>query len=215
MTALGFIETKGLLAAIEGADAMLKAANVCLLEKNLAGGGLVTISIAGEVSAVQASVEAGVAAIGRIHGATVISKHVIARPDEGVARVIAIEKPAEPVEVPAEAAVVEELPVEDFEAQEQEAPVEEAPEEAVSDEETVAEEPEAVEPVIEEVVEVAPEEIARTAAPKYHFSELKKLKVSKLRQIARTLGEITLTKAEIKFANKKTLIEAITKVTGR
>lgn len=55
MLALGLVETRGLLAAIEGADAMLKAADVRLLEKNLATGGLVTITIAGEVSAVQAS----------------------------------------------------------------------------------------------------------------------------------------------------------------
>ena len=58
MLALGLVETRGLIAAIEGADAMLKAADVRLLEKNLATGGLVTITIAGEVSAVQASVDA-------------------------------------------------------------------------------------------------------------------------------------------------------------
>lgn len=90
MTALGLIETKGLLAAIEGADAMLKAANVRLLEKNLAGGGLVTISIAGEVAAVKASVDAAVASIRRIAGAALVSAHVIARPDAELARIIAM-----------------------------------------------------------------------------------------------------------------------------
>lgn len=90
MTALGLIETKGLLAAIEGADAMLKAANVRLLEKNLAGGGLVTITIAGEVSAVQASVSAAVTAIRRIPGSILVSHHVIARPDMELANIIVI-----------------------------------------------------------------------------------------------------------------------------
>ena len=88
MTALGLIETKGLLAAIECTDAMLKAANVHLLEKNLAGGGLVTISIAGEVGAVKASVDAAVAAVQRIQGATLVSAHVIARPDTELSCII-------------------------------------------------------------------------------------------------------------------------------
>lgn len=91
MTALGLIETKGLLAAIECADAMLKAANVRLLEKNLVGGGLVTISIEGEVGAVKASVDAAVAAAQRIKGATLVSSHVIPRPDEALARIIALQ----------------------------------------------------------------------------------------------------------------------------
>ena len=91
MTALGLIETKGLLAAIECADAMLKAANVRLLEKNLVGGGLVTISVAGEVGAVKASVDAAVAAVQRIEGAVLVSAHVIARPDSELSSIIALQ----------------------------------------------------------------------------------------------------------------------------
>ena len=53
MSALGMVETKGLVGAVEAADAMLKTADVSLLEKNRAGGGLVTITITGEVAAVQ------------------------------------------------------------------------------------------------------------------------------------------------------------------
>jgi len=89
MTALGLFETKGLVGAIEGADAMLKAANVRLLEKNLAGGGLVTITVAGEVAAVKASVDAAVASVTRIKGAVLVSAHVIARPDSELSRIIA------------------------------------------------------------------------------------------------------------------------------
>jgi len=91
MSALGLIETKGLLAAIECADTMLKAANVRLLEKNLASGGLVTISVAGEVGAVKASVDAAVAAVSRITGAVLVSAHVIARPDSELSRIIALQ----------------------------------------------------------------------------------------------------------------------------
>ena len=73
MLALGLIETKGLIGAIEAADAMLKAANVRLLEKSLATGGLVTITIAGEVAAVQSAVDAASASLDRIEGVVCVS----------------------------------------------------------------------------------------------------------------------------------------------
>ena len=76
--ALGMIETKGLVAAIEAADAMVKAANVKLLDKVLVGGGLVTVLISGDVGAVKAATDAGVAAAERI--GELISIHVIPRP---------------------------------------------------------------------------------------------------------------------------------------
>jgi ethanolamine utilization protein EutM len=95
MMALGLVETKGLLAAVEAADAMLKTADVRLLEKSLVGGGLVTISIAGEVAAVRAAVDAAVVAIGRIQGAVLVSEHVIARPDVELARIVTLCPPAE------------------------------------------------------------------------------------------------------------------------
>lgn len=81
MMALGLVETLGLIGAIDCADVMLKAADVRLLEESLADGGLVTITVAGSVSAVQASVEAARASVGRIPGAKLVSAHVIPRPD--------------------------------------------------------------------------------------------------------------------------------------
>ncbi len=63
MQALGLIETKGLLAAVEAADTMVKSADVSIIEKTYVGGGLVTISVTGDVGAVKASIEAGVAAV--------------------------------------------------------------------------------------------------------------------------------------------------------
>ena len=62
MQALGMIETKGLIGAIESADTMLKAAEVTLLEKTHIGGGLVTVCVVGDVGAVKAAVDAGAAA---------------------------------------------------------------------------------------------------------------------------------------------------------
>ena len=82
MDAIGMVETKGLVASIEAADAMLKAAQVELVRKDHVGGGLVTIIVTGEVGAVQASVDAGGAAAGRV--GTLVSVHVIPRPDEQV-----------------------------------------------------------------------------------------------------------------------------------
>ena len=76
--ALGMIETKGLVAAIEAADAMVKAANVTLTGKVHAGGGLVSVFVRGDVGAVKAATDAGAAAAGRI--GDLVSVHVIPRP---------------------------------------------------------------------------------------------------------------------------------------
>lgn len=88
MQALGFIETKGLLAAIESADAMLKAANVSLYDRTFTGGGLVTITVIGDVGAVKASVDAGAAAVMNLGQELLISVHVIPRPHEEVDRMM-------------------------------------------------------------------------------------------------------------------------------
>lgn len=78
--ALGLIETKGLIGAIEAADAMLKTANVQLISKEKISAGLVTIKIVGEVAAVKAAVDAGAAAAQKV--SQLISAHVIPRPDD-------------------------------------------------------------------------------------------------------------------------------------
>ena len=75
---LGMIETKGLVGAIEAADAMVKSANVQLVGKEQVGGGLVTVMVRGDVGAVKAATDAGAAAAGKVGG--LISVHVIARP---------------------------------------------------------------------------------------------------------------------------------------
>lgn len=80
MGALGLIETKGLVGAIEAADAMVKAANVRLVGREQIGGGLVTIVVRGDVGAVKAATDAGAVAAGKI--GEVVSVHVIPRPHD-------------------------------------------------------------------------------------------------------------------------------------
>ena len=88
MNALGLIETKGLVAAIESADAMVKAANVTLLGKEGVGAGLVTVSVIGDVGAVKASVDAGVAAAQRVNAHSLVSCHVIPRLEPSIAAIL-------------------------------------------------------------------------------------------------------------------------------
>lgn len=84
--ALGLIETNGLVAALEAADAMLKAANVRLLSKEQTNPALITIQIIGDVAAVQAAVDAGAAAAARV--GMVVSTHVIPSPDENLNSIV-------------------------------------------------------------------------------------------------------------------------------
>jgi len=78
MNSFGFIETKGFVASIEAADAMVKAANVEIVAQMEIGGGYVTAIIKGDVGAVKAAVEAGAEAAQKV--GEVVSVHVIARP---------------------------------------------------------------------------------------------------------------------------------------
>lgn len=104
MQALGMIETRGLLASIEAADAMLKAADVTLLDRTKVGGGLVTISVTGDVAAVKAAVDAGAAAAERLGDGLLVTQHVIACPQQDVELLFRPpeEKAAKPKEIPEE-----------------------------------------------------------------------------------------------------------------
>ena len=88
LNALGMIETKGLVAAIEAADAMVKAANVTLIGKEHVGGGLVTVLVRGDVGAVKAATDAGAAAAERV--GELVSIHVIPRPHSEVETILPI-----------------------------------------------------------------------------------------------------------------------------
>jgi microcompartment protein CcmL/EutN len=84
--ALGMIETRGLVAATEAADAMLKAANVELVGTEKIGSGLVTVLVSGDVGAVKAAVEAGTAVASRL--GEVVATHVIPRPHTDVIKIL-------------------------------------------------------------------------------------------------------------------------------
>jgi len=159
--ALGLIETKGLVGAIEAADAMAKAANVRIVGREKVVPALITIKIVGDVAAVHAAVEAGAAAAQRV--GQLVSKHVIAQPDEQMAALFPeimesatpATKPEEKVEVaeqkPEPVVVAEEIP---------ELVFEEIIEEVVP--EPVVAEPEITEEVIESEV---PEQVEDEPVP--------------------------------------------------
>ena len=86
MNALGMVETKGLVASIEAADAMIKTASVKLYGQEESGGGYITIYIRGEIGAVRAAVDAGAAAAKA--AGELVTVHVIARPHQSVEKLL-------------------------------------------------------------------------------------------------------------------------------
>ena len=86
MEALGMIETRGLTASIEAADAMTKAANVVLVGTEKIGSGLVSVIVRGDVGAVKAAVEAGAEAASRL--GELVAQHVIPRPHQDVEKIL-------------------------------------------------------------------------------------------------------------------------------
>lgn len=203
MQALGLIETYGLVVAIESADAMLKAADVTLLEKTLVGAGLVSIAVTGEVAAVKAAVDAGAAAVRQINAGSLMSQHVIPRPHEELDDVMVSVTPLKNLEVKIE----EPAPVKAIEIP---APVETVadatPEETV--EETVAEELPTTE--AKEDTEDLTKEIVDKLVSEKGLEEtlevLNKLKVIKLRNLARDYKEFGITGRLVSKADKKMLI---------
>jgi ethanolamine utilization protein EutM len=86
MSALGMVETKGLVSAIEAADAMVKSANVELVGREQVGSGLVTVMVRGDVGAVKAATDAGAAAASKV--GELVSVHVIPRPHNEIESIL-------------------------------------------------------------------------------------------------------------------------------
>ncbi len=101
MEALGMVETKGFVGAVEAADAMVKAANVILIGKEYIGSGYVTVFVRGDVGAVKAATDAGAAAARRV--GELVSVHVIPRPHVEVERALAARGIAAPGQLAATA----------------------------------------------------------------------------------------------------------------
>lgn len=195
MKALGLIETKGTLAAVEAADAMVKAADVTLVEKTRVGGGLVTITVTSDVAAVQAAVDAGAAAVERIAASSLAAKLVIPRPHEELEILFTPKGPGGKTDP---GVTDEEEP--------------EAEDAAVGD---------AVEEVVKEVEEsphpALPEKLDRqtldSIIEKYGIAEgmamADGLKVTALRTLAREYGELKISGREVSKANKQLLLEEL------
>ena len=199
MKALGLIETKGTLAAVEAADAMVKAADVTLVEKTRVGGGLVTITVTGDVAAVQAAVDAGAAAVERIAASSLAAKLVIPRPHEELEILFTPKGPGGKTDPG----------VRDEEELEAEgAAVGETVEEVVGD--VVGEVEESPHPA-------RPEKLDRqtldSIIEKYGIAEgmamADGLKVTALRTLAREYGELKISGREVSKANKQLLLEEL------
>lgn len=191
MNALGMIETRGLAASIEAADAMVKAASVTLISKTHVGGGLVTVMVEGDVGAVKAATDAGAAAAERV--GELISVHVIPRPAADVAHIL--DRRPEPKPEP------EPEPTAPEPEPEPEVP-EPEPEEAAHTEEMKEEQPEEAPAEKMDLSELTPEALG-------------KMTVAKLRIVARELGTTGMSRRDIRFAKKEDLIERITKALGQ
>lgn len=189
MNALGMIETRSLVASIEAADAMVKAASVTLISKTHVGGGLVTVMVEGDVGAVKAATDAGAAAAERV--GELISVHVIPRPAADVAHILDRRPEPKPEPEP-------EPPAPEPEP-EPEVP---EPEEAAHTEEMKEEQPEEAHAEKMDLSELTPEALG-------------KMTVAKLRIVARELGTTGMSRRDIRFAKKEDLIERITKALGQ
>lgn len=196
--ALGMLETYGLIAAIEGLDASVKAANVTLCGFKYVTGGLVTFFVTGDVGATKAAIAAGEIAASKV--GKVISSHVISRPAESTTII------ASPTEKPAGRRRGTGIHKRDFPAK---APVKSEPLEKAEKESVPEIAPEKVENV-EPVIVAEPVETKKESAG-YAEEYLRELKTTALRKIARDIPNIGLSKVEIRDAKKEPLVEAILK----
>jgi microcompartment protein CcmL/EutN len=216
MEALGMIETYGLVPSIEAADAMLKAAEVRLLERTFVKGGLVTITVTGDVAAVKASVDAGAAAAARLGERALVTQHVIPRPHVEVGQTIVNPVPLSELREQKDSSDDEEegpkRGIKETKNDKTEEPKVEAPA-AVATEPVKKVETEEV----AEVKEAAGEEFTKEAFDKLVEEKgldeamivLGKCKVVELRNIAREFEGLDLAGREISKANKTTLLETI------
>ncbi len=218
MQAIGMIETKGLLAAIESADSMTKSANVQILEKVYVGGGLVTIIVNGDVGAVRAAVDAGVAAVKTLGEEFLISEHIIPRPHEDLKAIMEFGQKKEEIkenitDVEVKEQVLEkEIVVEKIEETESE-------DEIFSDSLEADSQVENLEIVEEEKIEIAIEEkkFTRKDIEEYLrenkkeeiISKLNILKISELRKLLKEYQELNLSNRTISKLNKENLINRI------
>ena len=202
MEALGMLETRGLLAAIESADVMLKAAEVRLLERTFVGGGLVTVTITGDVAAVKASIDAAAAAVYRLGAELLVSQHVIPRPHSEL---------GETIISPVPLAELHSEKTEEFtEIAEDTATDNEASETAELQETTMPAETDE----IKDAAEMHKDDMDRLVAEKgidKAVEIINRCKVVKLRNLAREYKDFGISGRDVSKANKTALVEEFRK----
>ncbi len=202
--ALGLIETKGLIGAIEAADAMVKAAQVKLVAKEIVTGALVNIRVEGEVAAVKSAVDAGAAAAQRV--GELVSAHVIPRPDDQLDDVLSsLSKGSEKSEQ-----VASEEKAKADQVKEENA-AESAEDETFIIESDIVDARLEAEETIEDVP--SPKEEEEKEEEQSLFSseiptteELEKLNVHQLRHLARSIENFPIKGRDISKANRQVLI---------
>ena len=202
MKALGMIEVYGRIGAIEGLDSALKAANVSLVNMVRVGGGFTSFFIEGDVGAVKAAIDAAETSAGRV--GSVVSSHVIPRPDQSVRNLLNMNQQLSPKDQKStdnktnkENAdnLIESKSISENKSKENSFP----PNKVDDD----------VEKKLDDIVEEKLEDNAAANATKYDKYEA--LTVVELRKAARDIEALNLTKQEIKFAKKKELLDKIKK----
>ena len=210
--ALGMVETRGLVASIEAADAMLKASKVTLIGKERAEAGLITIVIIGDVAAVKASVDAGAAAAQKV--GELVSVHVIPRPDDQVANILPLEKKTEipPIEKPVKQQAIKPVVKTEKVVEEKEKEVKVLVKEEKNEEVVKPSSPpsETIERLKREALGKTP--VEKSSAKKsseiiLDMKELEKLNVHQLRHYARSVESFPIKGREISRANRKELLD--------
>lgn len=205
LLALGLIETKGLIGAIEAADAMAKAANVKIVGKEKITAALVTIKVVGEVAAVKAAVDAGAAAAQRV--GCLVSAHVIPRPDDQLESFMYDWKE---IESPKKETPKKELPKKEVIEEKTVAP-EPEPEVEIEEEENYEHEEESLFDSSSKVKEMfqSKEDGSSVIPPE---NELRELNVHELRHMARTFENFPIKGRQISKANRDELINYFDKM---
>jgi microcompartment protein CcmL/EutN len=215
--ALGLVETRGLVAAIEAADAMVKAANVTLVGREKTDPALITVKIVGETAAVKAAIEAGAAAVKRI--GELVSIHIIPQPDEQMITLLP-EISDDKAEPSSKGTFVE--PPQEKETKEKPAPVKEKkslPSSTVDSSE-VKQKTELFTPTTETIARLRREalgkipeqekketaQLSKTTNKNKVIEDINKMNVHELRRLARSIEGFPIQGRQISIANKKELI---------
>lgn len=207
--ALGLVETKGLVASIEAADAMLKASNVKLIGKEVVKAGLVTIAVEGDVAAVKSSVDAGAAAAQKI--GELVSVHVIPKPDDQITAILTPTKRETPKkslqQKPKKVKEHEkETTKKELKESEELLEEEEIPKEDVSSRTTDTLNRLRQEALGKEEKRPESPDIKSTAAD-IDMPELEKLNVHQLRRLARSTENFPIKGREISRSNRRQLLD--------